>query len=141
MNDQNGDQVNEAKDKPERKWYISRRGFLIGMAVTGTALGLGIPLGLPVVRRKIAQLTEGDVSGFSFGPLDPLVWLEVLPDDRIRLFVPKAEMGQGIHTSLAQVAAEELEIRWEQLEVVHASTSQAEDRYRGTSGSQSMSSL
>ena len=92
------------------------------MAVTGTALALGIPLGLPVARRKIAQLVEGDVSGFSFGRFDPLVWIEVLPDDRIRLFVPKAEMGQGIHTSLAQLAAEELEIPWEQLEVVHAST-------------------
>ena len=141
MNKQNGDQVNEAKDKPERRWYISRRGFLIGMAATGTALALGIPLGLPLVRRKIAQLTEGGAAGFSFGSLDPLVWIEVLPDDRIRLFVPKAEMGQGIHTSLAQLAAEELEIPWERLEVVHASTSQAEDKYRGTSGSSSMASL
>jgi isoquinoline 1-oxidoreductase beta subunit len=141
VNNQNGDQVNEAKDKPERRWYISRRGFLIGMAVTGTALALGIPLGLPVARRRIAQLVEGDVSGFSFGPFDPLVWIEVLPDDRIRLFVPKAEMGQGIHTSLAQLAAEELEIRWEQMEVVHASTSQGDDSFRGTSGSNSIASL
>ena len=54
------------KDEPERKWTISRRGFLVGMATTGTALALGIPLGLPAARRKMAQLVEGD-TGFSFG--------------------------------------------------------------------------
>ena len=40
--------------------------------------------------------------------LDPLLWIEILPDDHIRLFVPKAELGQGTHTALAQIAADEL---------------------------------
>ncbi len=73
--------------------------------------------------------------------LNPLSWIEVLPDNRIRLLVPKAEMGQGTHTGLAQMAAEELEVPLERVEVVHASTHQGENKYRGTFGSTSISSL
>ena len=124
-----------------QKWTISRRGFLIGMAATGTALALGIPLGLPVLRRAAAGLTEGDAGGFARGTLDPLLWFEVYPDNRVLVYVPKAEMGQGIHTALAQIAAEELEIAWERLEVQHASTDQADGSFRGTSGSMSVATL
>jgi isoquinoline 1-oxidoreductase beta subunit len=111
------------------------------MAATGTALALGIPLGLPVIRRQLAGMTEGDAGGFFSGTLDPLIWFEVHPNNQIRLFLPKAEMGQGVHTALAQIAAEELEVPWESLEVVHASTDQADGNFRGTSGSMSVSSM
>jgi isoquinoline 1-oxidoreductase beta subunit len=133
-------QTNEGQDKSEHKWQISRRGFLIGMAVTGAALAFGIPIGLPIGRQKLAEFiaTDMEMPGHD---MNPLLWLEILPDNRIRLFVPKAELGQGTHTSLAQIAAEELEIGWESLEVIHASSTQAEDLYRGTFGSQSIMTL
>jgi isoquinoline 1-oxidoreductase beta subunit len=134
-------QSDQVPDAAERRWYISRRGFLIGMATTGAALALGIPMSLPYLRLRAAGLTEGDAGGFARGTLDPLLWFEVYPDGRILLFVPKAEMGQGIHTALAQIAAEELEVAWDQLEVLHASTSQADDNFRGTSGSLSVTTL
>jgi isoquinoline 1-oxidoreductase beta subunit len=134
-------QIDQVPDDAQRKWTISRRGFLIGMAATGAALALGIPLGLPVLRRAAAGLTEGDAGGFASGTLDPLLWFEVYTDGRILAFVPKAEMGQGIHTALAQIAAEELDIAWERLEVLHASTSQADANFRGTSGSMSVTTL
>jgi isoquinoline 1-oxidoreductase beta subunit len=140
MSDLKVAQVNEGQEMPERSWHISRRGFLIGMAITGAAFALGIPLGLPVARRKIAEIMAGDFA-LPSSDLNPLLWLEVLPSDRIRMFVPKAEMGQGTHTALAQLAAEELEVRWDSLEVVHASSNQAEDKYRGTFGSLSILSL
>lgn len=127
--------------RPQPKWQISRRGFLVGMAATGTALALGIPLGLPALRRQLAGMTEGDAGGFFSGSLDPLIWFEVYPDNQVRLYLPKAEMGQGIHTALAQIAAEELEVPWDSLEVVHATTSQADGNFRGTSGSMSVSSM
>jgi isoquinoline 1-oxidoreductase beta subunit len=111
------------------------------MAATGAALALGIPLGLPRFRRAAAGLTEGDAGGFASGTLDPLLWFEVHADGRLLLYVPKAEMGQGIHTALAQIAAEELEVDWDQLDVVHASTSQADANFRGTSGSMSVTTL
>jgi isoquinoline 1-oxidoreductase beta subunit len=141
MTDPGDSNPSPTADQPQRTWTISRRGFLVGMAATGTALALGIPQGLPILRRNLAGLTEGDASGFASGSLDPLLWIEILPDDQVRLFLPKAEMGQGIHTSLAQIAAEELEVRWEQLEAVHATTAQADDNFRGTSGSMSVTTL
>ena len=140
MNNANSDKIVHSKDEPERKWYVSRRGFLIGCATTGAALALGIPLGLPPARRKMAEVIEGDTT-FSYGALDPLVWIEILPDERVRLFVTKTEMGQGIHTALAQIVAEELEIAWEKLDVIHANTSRGGGRYRGTSGSTSVKTL
>lgn len=101
---------------------------------------LGVWFGLPAARRRIASAMAGSFS-LPQKPLNPLAWIEVLPDDRIRLYVPKAEMGQGAHTGLAQIAAEELEVPLDRLEVVHASTRQAENKYRGTFGSTSISSL
>jgi isoquinoline 1-oxidoreductase beta subunit len=141
MSQGHGQQMAPVPEEPGRGWYISRRGFLIGMAATGAALTLGIPLGLPALRLSVAGTTEGDAFGFGSGTFDPLIWIKVLPDGHILLYVPKAEMGQGIHTALAQIAAEELEVTWEQLEVRHASTSEADDNFRGTSGSISVSSL
>lgn len=141
MSERAHEKPDRAPEQPQDGWYVSRRGFLIGMAATGAALALGIPLGLPVVRRTAAGLTEGDAGGFASGTLDPLVWIKIYPDERIRLYLPKAEMGQGIHTALAQIAAEELEVSWEQLEVLHASTSEADGNFRGTSGSMSVTTL
>jgi isoquinoline 1-oxidoreductase subunit beta len=140
MSDVEVDKVEGDYGEPERSWRISRRGFLIGMAVTGIAFALGIPVGLPAGRRKIAELMAGGMA-MPGKDMNPLLWLEVLPDDHVRMFVPKAELGQGTHTSLAQLAAEELEVGWDKLKVIHASSTQAEDLYRGTFGSMSIATL
>jgi CO/xanthine dehydrogenase Mo-binding subunit len=49
---------------------------------------------------------------------DALLWVQALPDGRIRFLCPKSEMGQGITTGLAQVVAEELNVAAEAIEVV-----------------------
>src|SRR5690349_4800274 len=104
------------------RWRLSRRGFLIGVGAAGAGLIVGTSIGLPAARLSLAQTFakgDGRVSGID---RTPTVWFEILPDNRVRFFVPKIEMGQGVHTSLAQIAADELEIAWEQLEVHQAST-------------------
>src|ERR671939_753223 len=116
------------------------RHFVIGLSVTGSGVAIGILVALPAIRRRIASTMAGGLS-FPERHLKPLSWIEVLPDDRIRLLVPKAEMGQGIHTGLAQIAAEELEVPLDRVDVRHASTHQAENTYRGTVGSASIHSL
>jgi isoquinoline 1-oxidoreductase beta subunit len=45
-------------------------------------------------------------------------WIKIAPSGRITVAVPRAEMGQGIHTTLAQLAAEELDARWQDVTVV-----------------------
>jgi len=101
---------------------------------------LAVRFGLPAARRRITAFMAGNMS-LPDWQMNPLSWIEVLPDNRIRLFVPKAEMCQGAHTGLAQIVAEELEVPWDRLEVVHASTRQAEKKHRGTFGSISIATL
>lgn len=49
-------------------------------------------------------------------------WLQVLEDGRIRVFSGKVELGQGIRTAIRQVAAEELDMELDQVEVHLAET-------------------
>ena len=102
--------IGQAPEGEDRRWVISRRGFLIGMAATGAAVAPGIPLGLPILRRAAAGLTEGDAGGFATGTLDPLLWFELYPDERIRVFVPKAEIvEEGYDLSLSRYKEEVFE--------------------------------
>ncbi len=127
-----------AKEKKQRK--LSRRGFLIAVGVAGGGLLLGTKVGLPFARLKIAEVFD---SGSAPGGLDAeaTAWFQVTPDNVVKLFIPKSEMGQGVHTALAQIAAEELEIEWQQLEVIQAGTGQGLDDGFGTGASNSVSSL
>ncbi|NND33481.1 MAG: xanthine dehydrogenase family protein molybdopterin-binding subunit [Saprospiraceae bacterium] len=49
-------------------------------------------------------------------------WLEILADNRIRVFSGKIELGQGIGVVIQQVAAEELNADLNQVEVILADT-------------------
>lgn len=111
-----------------------------GSAVAGIGLALGIWVALPAARRRLAAWGAGS-SSLPGRQLNALSWIEVMPDGRVRLLVPKAEMGQGAHTGLAQIAAEELEIPLDRVDVIHASTHQAEKKYRGTFGSATIHDL
>ncbi|UOQ64527.1 xanthine dehydrogenase family protein molybdopterin-binding subunit [Hymenobacter volaticus] len=64
-------------------------------------------------------------------------WLEVLADGRVRVLTGKIEIGQGIRTAVAQIAAEELDMPLERVEVVLAETGRTPDE-RYTAGSASI---
>jgi len=128
----------------KRRWRPTRRGFLIGLGVTGVGLALGIgavaTVGIPYVRLRVAGMLDGAEAPAGEMPTDPWAWFEVLPDSRVRLYLAKVEMGQGIHTALSQIVVEELGVAWDDLEVAQATT--ARDLGGGqTGGSNSVSSL
>jgi isoquinoline 1-oxidoreductase beta subunit len=79
---------------------LSRRNFIIGAAAAGGGLSLGfhVPLG--------AQ-TSGGVATAEVN-----AWVVVRPDETCVIRIARAEMGQGTHTGLAQLVAEELECDW-----------------------------
>jgi isoquinoline 1-oxidoreductase beta subunit len=86
---------------------ISRRGFIIsGAALTG---------GLVVAYGYVA-LDDGDAaqkfaaSGQRAAPLN--AWLKIAPDGTVICGIHRAEMGQGVTTSLAMLLAEELDADW-----------------------------
>ncbi len=131
----------DATPAKRRRWRLSRRGFLIGLGAAGAGLAVGAYFGKPALNLFMAEsLANSEPAGNSFMQLDsdPPLWLEVLEDSRIRLSVVKVEMGQGVHTSIAQIAVEELGIGWDDLDVVQAdTTSELVDGF-GTGGSLSV---
>ncbi len=78
---------------------LSRRSFLasVGAAGGGLALGLAIPFDLVSAADEMPEIT---------------VWLLISPDNSVVIRVARAEMGQGVHTGLAMLVAEELECDW-----------------------------
>ena len=128
-----------ATTRAPSRWRPTRRGFLIGAGVAGGGLAFGWVVGRPWLRLQIADLFENG-SQPSTASKEPSAWFEIASSGLVTLFMTKVEMGQGIHTALAQVAAEELALPWSSLTVVQASTRRRPDDRSGTSGSSSMSS-
>jgi isoquinoline 1-oxidoreductase beta subunit len=93
---------------------IKRRAFLIGGAAVVGGGVFAIGWADHAANRTAAALTEGK-GGHNFA-----IWLRIGEDDRITLFSPHADIGQGSNTGLAQMLAEELDADWSQLEVVSA---------------------
>ena len=123
----------------KRRWRVTRRGFLIGLGTTGVLAAGGVAFGLPVLQRTIAGTFDQASAPFSVDAA-PLTWFEVTPSNQVILYVPKAEMGQGIHTALGQIAAEELGVEWDQLVIEQTSTLRGHND-GGTGGSGSVASL
>ncbi len=64
-------------------------------------------------------------------------WLRIRTDGVVEVYAGKVEIGQGIVTALAQIAAEELEVALERIRMVPASTAHSPDE-AVTSGSLSV---
>lgn len=122
------------------RWRISRRGFLIGLGVTGVGLAVGVAVGRRPFYRFMAATLDGASPPGSMST-EPSVWFEITPDNQVKLFVSKAEMGQGIHTALGQIGAEELNITWEQLQVVQGNTHRGPSDSSGTGASNSVTGV
>lgn len=84
----------------------SRRRFIVGSAAAGggLALGIGLPFGAATAAEGVAS-TEVNA------------WVVVKPDDTCVIRIARAEMGQGTHTGLAQLVAEELECDWKKIAI------------------------
>lgn len=124
--------------KKEKKGF-SRRKFLVRAGI-GVGLLVGTTYCLPI-RRKIAGIANTVEAPYQGSTDDPQIWFEIKPDNTILFHCPKVEMGQGTFTGLAQIAADELEVGIEQIQVVHAATSTGNIDQFSTGGSTSISSL
>jgi len=85
---------------------VSRRRFIVGSAAAGggLVLGLSLPFG---AAPAAAQDAATEVNA----------WVVVKPDDSCVIRIARAEMGQGTHTGLAQLVAEELECDWKKVAI------------------------
>ena len=84
---------------------ITRREFLIRSATTAAGASLGIAFG--------PALLNGAQAATGMAAFTPAIWFTITPDSKTIMHVVKAEMGQHIGTAFAQIIAEELEVKWD----------------------------
>jgi isoquinoline 1-oxidoreductase beta subunit len=100
------------------KW--TRRGFITAGVIGGGALVVGVALRPGNRNDKLRPYVEG--------PDEVLVntWLKIDSANRVTVIVPHSEMGQGAQTVLAQMLADELDAKWDDVSILEAP---AEDEY------------
>ncbi|MEM7104686.1 MAG: molybdopterin cofactor-binding domain-containing protein [Bacteroidota bacterium] len=114
--------MSDNKPSKAKKW--TRRAF-IG---TGGLLGVGLIVG--VGGNWYLSKNAYNYSGKGFGDGHSLnAWIRISPDNRITIAVPRAEMGQGVHTSVPMLIAEELEVRMSDIDIIEP---QPEPAYANT---------
>jgi isoquinoline 1-oxidoreductase beta subunit len=89
---------------------IARRTFLIGAA----AIAGGVAVGYYYYRKPYPNPLEGELAEgeTTFNP-----YVKIGSDNTITVIAPRAEMGQGVSTTLAAFVAEELDVRLDQVKV------------------------
>lgn len=112
---------------------LTRRKLFVGAAVLG---GGGLALGV------MLRGGEGAVPQTVAGSFQPNAWLQLTADGRIVFQLDKAEMGQGVYTSLATIVAEELEVNPARISVemagVHSAYNNPDMGMQVTGGSTSV---
>lgn len=95
-----------------RETTYSRRKFLqTGGTITG---GLLLSFFVPASAKKFAPKIP---AGATFAPN---AYLNITPDNTIKIILAHVEMGQGIWTTLSMLIAEELDCDWDKVTVEHA---------------------
>ena len=79
---------------------LDRRNFLIG----GAVIGGGLYLGMRLAENRFAAPATG-----SGNTLAPNAFVRIAPDESVTVVIGKSEMGQGIYTGMAMTLAEELD--------------------------------
>ncbi len=95
---------------------ISRRRFLEVSAVVGGGLLVGCQIGKPAASGGPANAASAP----NAAPFTPNAWITIGSDGAITLVCARNEMGQDVHTSLAMLLAEELEVDPREVKVVQA---------------------
>jgi isoquinoline 1-oxidoreductase beta subunit len=84
---------------------ISRRSFL---KITGLTIAVSAtPFGYDIINASAQKA----------GSFKPNAWFEITPDNKITITLGASEMGQGTHTALGMIIAEELEADWKRIQV------------------------
>ena len=87
---------------------LSRRSFLVGSAATGLVLGYAA---VPGIDQALAAPSA----------FEPSVWYSIGPDGLVTVTCGKADMGQHIASTMAQIVSEELGSSWKDMRVQLAS--------------------
>ncbi|XOV86519.1 MAG: molybdopterin cofactor-binding domain-containing protein [Pseudomonadota bacterium] len=113
---------------------LSRRKFLQATAVVGG----GLVVGFSLTGCSSPELPISRVSG----DFVPDAFLQILPDNTVRFYCPRDEMGQGVTTGLGTLIGEELDVHPASLDIVfagvHGDYKNPDFGIQGTGGSTSL---
>ncbi|HET7885055.1 MAG TPA: molybdopterin cofactor-binding domain-containing protein [Bradyrhizobium sp.] len=90
---------------------LSRRSFLVGSAAAGLVLGYS----------AVPGLLGADQASAAAANFDPSVWYSIAPDGIVTVTSGKADMGQHIASTMAQIICEELGANWKDVRLQLAS--------------------
>jgi len=94
------------------KW--TRRAFITSGALLGGGLIVGVAIRPGNRTPKLAKFMQQDD--------ETLVnaWVKIMPDNSTKVIVPHAEMGQGVHTVLPMMLADEMDADWSSVSMEQA---------------------
>lgn len=104
-------EVFKGSNKATSTTALNRRQFFKISSIAGGGLALGLSLGQS--KKALAQFGSGNLSA-----LTPFI--QIQSNGRINIFSKNPECGQGIKTGLPLIIAEELDVRWEDVDVLQA---------------------
>ncbi len=94
------------------KW--TRRAFITTGVLAGGTLAIGIGIRSGDRRSKVAGLIAGEEETVLN------VWVKISPDNTVTAIVPHADMGQGVHTTLTMMLADEMDADWSNVKMLEA---------------------
>lgn len=106
--------------KTENDLHLNRRSFLRVSAVAAGGLLVSLYLELPSIATEGNQTPAAKV-------YPPDAFVHIRPDGKIVIQVNRLEFGQGVHTSLPMILADEMDADWSQ---VAAELAPAADVYK-----------
>ena len=103
-----------------RDLHLNRRSFLRASAAAAGGLLVSLYVDFPALAQGGNQAPPAKV-------FPPDAFIHIRPDGRIVIMVNRLEFGQGVHTSLPMILADEMDADWSQ---VAAELAPAADVYR-----------
>src|SRR5262245_12029997 len=98
---------------------MKRRTFLIGSVATAGGLALGYRAWRNSYAARATALAIRDGESLLGG------WIKIGADDFVTIYIPHVDMGQGTHTALAMMAADELDADWSRVRAERAPVDKA----------------
>ena len=110
--------IGQHVDQGLQKHEISRRRFMKLTGLTGLAIGFS-----PLITANAAD-PASTAPSLGVGQ-QPSEFLHIAPDGKVTIQVNRLEFGQGTHTGLARILAEELDADWENVNAELAKAGEA----------------
>lgn len=127
--------------KPERDedgFRVGRRGFLAGFGAGALILAVALRSGR-LVAEEAAEVRKWGGDAMPGGLKDdPNLFVIIAASGAVTLVNHRAEMGQGVRTSVAMILADELEADWARVSVVQAPGEEEKYGNQNTDGSRSI---